>query len=99
MAGKRIITTFAETSITFLLPELEAGIFDDNWRIRLSSVQLLGDLLFHLSGVTGKMSATGADDENYGTSEGFKVRSAPHHSLHPCLLLPGNCYHLGKRAS
>ena len=40
---------------------------------RLSSIQLLGDLLYHISGVTGKMSATGDDDENFGTAEGFKV--------------------------
>ena len=56
-----------------LLPNLEAGIFADSWRIRHSSVKLLGDLLFHLSGVTGKMSATGGEDENFGTNEGFKA--------------------------
>ena len=29
-----------------LLPAIEDGIFSDNWRIRQSSVELLGDLLF-----------------------------------------------------
>ena len=43
------------------------------FRFRLSSVQLVGDLLYHISGVSGKMSATGEEDENYGTAEGFKV--------------------------
>ena len=33
---------------------LSPGLFDDNWRIRFSSVQLLGDLLYRLSGATGK---------------------------------------------
>lgn len=49
-AGQRIINVYADTAIELLLPELENGLFDDNWRIRYSSVQLLGDLLYKLSG-------------------------------------------------
>lgn len=49
-AGKRIINQYAEMAIELLLPELEKGLFDDNWRIRNSSVQLLGDLLYKVSG-------------------------------------------------
>jgi len=41
---------YSEKAIELLLPELESGLFDDNWRIRLSSVQLLGDLLYRISG-------------------------------------------------
>ena len=37
---------YADTAVTLLLPELEKGLFDDNWRIRYSSVQLLGKVLF-----------------------------------------------------
>lgn len=49
-AGQRMINLYADTAIELLLPELEKGLFDDNWRIRFSSVQLLGDLLYKISG-------------------------------------------------
>ncbi|CAG5130066.1 unnamed protein product, partial [Candidula unifasciata] len=67
-AGKRIINQYAETAVELLLPELERGLFDDNWRIRNSSVQLLGDLLYKVSGVSGKMTTeTANEDDNFGT--------------------------------
>ena len=76
-AGQRIVTGFAESAITLLLPELEKGIFDDNWRIRFSSIQLLGDLLYKISGVSGKMSTESAsDDDNFGTEQSQKVRKS-----------------------
>uniref|UniRef100_A0A671S892 EIF-2-alpha kinase activator GCN1-like n=1 Tax=Sinocyclocheilus anshuiensis TaxID=1608454 RepID=A0A671S892_9TELE len=69
-AGQRIISMYAETAIALLLPELEQGLFDNLWRIRFSSVQLLGDLLFHISGVTGKMTTeTASEDDNFGTAQ------------------------------
>jgi len=49
-AGQRIVNTYADSAVELLLPELENGLFNDNWRIRYSSVQLLGDLLYRLSG-------------------------------------------------
>ncbi|KAJ8379495.1 hypothetical protein SKAU_G00002730 [Synaphobranchus kaupii] len=73
-AGQRIISMYAETAITLLLPELEQGLFNDLWRIRFSSVQLLGDLLFHISGVTGKMTTeTASEDDNFGTAQSNKA--------------------------
>ena len=33
-AGQRIVNLYAETAIQMLLPNLEQGLFDDNWRIR-----------------------------------------------------------------
>ncbi|CAH1977085.1 unnamed protein product [Acanthoscelides obtectus] len=69
-AGQRIVTLYADSAILLLLPELEKGLFDDNWRIRYSSVQLLGDLLYRISGVTGKMSTeTASEDDNFGTEQ------------------------------
>uniref|UniRef100_A0A672Q2U8 GCN1 activator of EIF2AK4 n=1 Tax=Sinocyclocheilus grahami TaxID=75366 RepID=A0A672Q2U8_SINGR len=73
-AGQRIISMYAETAIALLLPELEQGLFDNLWRIRFSSVQLLGDLLFHISGVTGKMTTeTASEDDNFGTAQSNKA--------------------------
>lgn len=51
-AGRLLVKNFSAKSIDLLLPELERGLADDNYRIRLSSVELVGDLLFNLTGIT-----------------------------------------------
>ncbi|KAK3077739.1 hypothetical protein LTS18_009445, partial [Coniosporium uncinatum] len=53
-AGRLIVKNFATRAIDLLLPELERGLADDSHRIRLSSVELVGDLLFNLTGISGK---------------------------------------------
>ena len=53
-AGRLLVKNFATRAIDLLLPELERGLADDNYRIRLSSVELVGDLLFNLTGITVK---------------------------------------------
>ena len=73
-AGQRIVNMYAETAIMLLLPELEHGLFDENWRIRYSSIQLLGDLLYKISGVSGKMSTeTASEDDNFGTEHSHRA--------------------------
>lgn len=49
-AGRTLVELYAATSQQLLLPAVETGIVDDNWRIRHSSVELLGDLLFKVCG-------------------------------------------------
>lgn len=55
-AGRMIVTNYATKAVDLLLPELEKGLFDDKWRIRQSSVQLVGELLFRITGITSKNS-------------------------------------------
>lgn len=53
-AGRMIVTNYAIKAVDLLLPELEKGLFDPKWRIRQSSVQLVGELLFRITGITNK---------------------------------------------
>jgi len=65
-AGRLLVKNFATRAIDLLLPELDRGLGDDNYRIRLSSVELVGDLLFNLTGISGK---TEQDEEEDGAAE------------------------------
>lgn len=53
-AGRMIVVNYSNKAVDLLLPELEQGIFDSGWRIRQSSITLIGELLFRLSGISGK---------------------------------------------
>lgn len=50
--GQAIIKAFGDEKVDVLIPPLRQGLFDANWRIRCSSVQLLGDLLYQISGAS-----------------------------------------------
>lgn len=56
-AGRLIVNNYANKAIDLLLPELEKGMANDNPRIRLSSVELTGDLLFKISGISGNVDS------------------------------------------
>ncbi|KAG7440398.1 ARM repeat-containing protein [Guyanagaster necrorhizus] len=53
-AGRMIITNYSNRAIDLLLCELEHGMFDPGWRIRQSSITLVGELMFKVSGMSGK---------------------------------------------
>ncbi|KAL5604301.1 hypothetical protein BROUX41_002274 [Berkeleyomyces rouxiae] len=61
-AGRLLVKNFAVKAVDLLLPELERGLEDDSYRIRLSSVELVGDLLFNLTGIS-------ANDEDHEEDE------------------------------
>eukprot|EP01104_Vermistella_antarctica_P000635 TRINITY_DN10784_c0_g1_i1.p1 TRINITY_DN10784_c0_g1~~TRINITY_DN10784_c0_g1_i1.p1 ORF type:complete len:1739 (-),score=418.79 TRINITY_DN10784_c0_g1_i1:1-4593(-) len=48
-AAQALVAEFAQESLDTLLPPLQDGLFNDQWRIRLSSVLLLRDLLCALA--------------------------------------------------
>ncbi|KAJ1564490.1 translational activator of GCN4, partial [Cladochytrium tenue] len=62
-AGRAIIRGYAASAVSLLLPELESGMFDDNWRIRQSSVQLIGDLLYRIAGITARADPTAPEED------------------------------------
>ena len=45
-AVRTLVDLYALIALPLLLPEVERGCSHDNWRIRQSSIELLGDLLF-----------------------------------------------------
>ena len=53
--GHVLVEQYATTALDLLLPAIEDGLVHDTWRIRQSSVELLGNLLFKLTGATGRI--------------------------------------------
>ncbi|KAL4137260.1 hypothetical protein PRIC2_000782 [Phytophthora ramorum] len=62
-SGHVVVNAHALTHTRDLLPSLEAGLFDDSWRIRQSSVMLLGDLMYRISG-TRAVAVASEDNED-----------------------------------
>ena len=64
-AGRVFVEEFSHSgsSLDLILPAIEDGIIADNWRIRQSSVELLGSMLFRIIGSSGKVRVEGGDDE------------------------------------
>ncbi|CAL5321385.1 unnamed protein product [Camellia sinensis] len=56
-------------SLPLLTTAVEDGIFSDSWRIRQSSVELLGDLLFKVAGTSGKALLEGGSDDEGASTE------------------------------
>ncbi|KAI3646171.1 hypothetical protein MP228_009099 [Amoeboaphelidium protococcarum] len=71
-AGKVLVEKFSKTAIEILLPELEGSLFSGNYRIRLSSVQLLGDLLFTIGNIN-RSQLEQADEDTTSFETGRKA--------------------------
>lgn len=77
-SGQVLVSTHGKTHSDQLLPSLEDGLFDDNWRIRQSSVQLLGDLLYLIGDTKEVALDEGAaeDDARGSTRAGEAIEEA-----------------------
>ncbi|KAJ1938265.1 translational activator of GCN4, partial [Linderina macrospora] len=55
-AGRILVMSYSKTAVDQLLPELLAGVQHESWRIRHSSIELLGEFLFRVAGISGKQA-------------------------------------------
>jgi HEAT repeat protein len=62
-AGQILVSTLGKKHALLILPALNEGMFDDDWRIRHSSVKLLGDLFYLIGDAKAIGVADGEDDE------------------------------------
>lgn len=69
LAGQRIVNMYADSAVKLFLPELEKGLLEENWRTRFSSVKLIGDLLYKISGVTGRAYSDIAGEDEISDSK------------------------------
>ncbi|WFD44262.1 translational activator of GCN4 [Malassezia psittaci] len=82
-AGRMLIGNYTQRAVDLLLPQLEPRLLDDVGRVRLAALQLTGDLLFRLSGISGKADANADDiDDNEQDQPQFSEESvATHNSI------------------
>jgi HEAT repeat protein len=73
-AGRLLVKNFAVRAVDLLLPELERGLADDSYRIRLSSVELVGDLLFNLAGIKANAEPGEEEDQEATKEAGASLR-------------------------
>ncbi len=71
-AGHGMVDNYADTAMPMILPAIEEGLFANEWRIRSSSVHLLGDVLSKITGRNWKIYSQGhgsVDDVDEGTGD------------------------------
>ncbi|KAF5835979.1 armadillo-type protein [Dunaliella salina] len=84
-AGRILVDHYTHTALPLLLPAVENGLLTDNWRIRQSSVKLLGKLLFKGAAEEGYneaiINALGMDRRNEVLSRLYICRSDPQYTV------------------
>jgi len=71
-AGHGMVDNYAESAMPMILPAIESGLFANEWRIRSSSVHLLGDVMSKITGRNWKIYGQGhgsVDDVDEGTGD------------------------------
>lgn len=72
--GQVVVKACGRQHTLELLPSLSEGMFDEDWRIRQSSVSLLGELLY-LVGETKAVGMADTDDDDGGDGGGMSAQS------------------------
>ena len=76
-AGQVVVSILGKSHTHDVLPALAKGMFDEDYRIRHSSVVLLGDLLYMVGDTKAVGMADGEDDnEDLGTGVSGSSRAA-----------------------
>ena len=73
-AGQVMVVTLGRNHALKLLPALAGGLFDDDWRIRQSSVSLLGELLYMVGDTKSVSISEAVDDDD--DDDGFTVNGS-----------------------
>ncbi|WFD21014.1 translational activator of GCN4 [Malassezia caprae] len=73
-AGRMLIANYTQRAVDLLLPQLEPRLFDERHRVRLSALQLTADLLFRVSGISGKAEVE--DDTEEAAQASSSVQQA-----------------------
>ncbi|KAG8909792.1 translational activator of GCN4, partial [Tulasnella sp. 408] len=68
-AGRIMINNFSNKATDLLLPHLQKSLFDESARIRLSSLTLIGELLYKLAGISGKVSTEEEEEVETNVAE------------------------------
>ncbi|KAJ1905601.1 translational activator of GCN4, partial [Coemansia sp. IMI 209127] len=55
-AGRILVVSYSLAATDVILPELLAALANVLWRIRMSSIELLGEFLYRVAGITGKQA-------------------------------------------
>ncbi|KAJ2663024.1 translational activator of GCN4 [Coemansia sp. RSA 1200] len=55
-AGRILVVSYSVSAADVILPELLAALGHALWRIRQSSIELLGEFLYRMAGITGKQA-------------------------------------------
>eukprot|EP00605_Chrysophyceae_sp_TOSAG23-4_P001672 GSChrysophyteH1.ASY1.ANO1.1838.1 assembled CDS len=63
-AGQVIVSTLGRSHTALILPSLRQGVLDEDWRIRHSSVQLVGELLYLIGDAKPVTSSQDNEEED-----------------------------------
>ena len=91
-AGRLLVKKYSNRAVDLLLPELQSGLADDNYRIRLSSMELVGDLLYSITGINSEnlRDDNMANQEKYENDDNIISINKQNEAIHTLLEILGS---------